>query len=203
MHELLELIGARPRRDGAALPGPALRRPAPARRRRAGARRRPAADADGRAVRRDRPDQPRASCRTSSSRCRQQVRKTVVFVTHDIDEAIKMGDRIAILREGGVLAQYAPPAEILDAPRRRLRRRVRRRRPRAQAPVADDARRAAELLAPERRRPRRGRPSASTTERARRPRAAVHDALGQLLLSAGRRAAAGWTTLDGHRPRVC
>ena len=45
-----------------------------------------------------------------------QVRKTVVFVTHDIDEAIKMGDRIAILREGGTLAQYAPPAEILDHP---------------------------------------------------------------------------------------
>ncbi|HWD70064.1 MAG TPA: ABC transporter ATP-binding protein [Solirubrobacteraceae bacterium] len=46
----------------------------------------------------------------------EKVRKTVVFVTHDIDEAIKMGDRIAILREGGTLAQYAPPAEILDSP---------------------------------------------------------------------------------------
>jgi osmoprotectant transport system ATP-binding protein len=45
-----------------------------------------------------------------------QVQKTVVFVTHDIDEAIKLGDRIAILREGGVLAQYATPAELLDHP---------------------------------------------------------------------------------------
>ncbi|HEX3803026.1 MAG TPA: ABC transporter ATP-binding protein [Solirubrobacteraceae bacterium] len=45
-----------------------------------------------------------------------QVRKTVVFVTHDIDEAIKLGDRIAILREGGVLAQYSTPAELLDHP---------------------------------------------------------------------------------------
>jgi len=45
-----------------------------------------------------------------------KVRKTVVFVTHDIDEAIKMGDRIAILREGGVLAQYATPKEILARP---------------------------------------------------------------------------------------
>jgi osmoprotectant transport system ATP-binding protein len=45
-----------------------------------------------------------------------QVRKTVVFVTHDIDEAIKLGDRIAILREGGILAQYATPAELLDHP---------------------------------------------------------------------------------------
>jgi osmoprotectant transport system ATP-binding protein len=46
----------------------------------------------------------------------EQVRKTVVFVTHDIDEAIKMGDRIAILREGGHLAQYDTPAEILTNP---------------------------------------------------------------------------------------
>jgi osmoprotectant transport system ATP-binding protein len=44
------------------------------------------------------------------------VRKTIVFVTHDIDEAIKMGDRIAILREGGHLAQYGTPAEILENP---------------------------------------------------------------------------------------
>jgi osmoprotectant transport system ATP-binding protein len=45
-----------------------------------------------------------------------KVKKTVVFVTHDIDEAIKMGDRIAILREGGVLAQYDTPQEILTRP---------------------------------------------------------------------------------------
>jgi osmoprotectant transport system ATP-binding protein len=49
-------------------------------------------------------------------RLQSEVRKTIVFVTHDIDEAIKMGDRIAILREGGVLAQYASPQEILAAP---------------------------------------------------------------------------------------
>ncbi len=46
----------------------------------------------------------------------ERVRKTVVFVTHDIDEAIKMGDRIAILRQGGHLAQYDTPAEILTNP---------------------------------------------------------------------------------------
>jgi osmoprotectant transport system ATP-binding protein len=45
-----------------------------------------------------------------------RVRKTVVFVTHDIDEAIKMGDRVAVLREGGTLAQYATPSELLCAP---------------------------------------------------------------------------------------
>ena len=44
------------------------------------------------------------------------IRKTVLFVTHDIDEAIKMGDRVAVLRQGGVLAQYATPAELLMAP---------------------------------------------------------------------------------------
>jgi osmoprotectant transport system ATP-binding protein len=39
-----------------------------------------------------------------------------VFVTHDIDEAIKIGDRIAILREGGRLAQYDTPQAILGSP---------------------------------------------------------------------------------------
>jgi osmoprotectant transport system ATP-binding protein len=49
-------------------------------------------------------------------RLQREVRKTVVFVTHDIDEAIKIGDRIAVLQEGGVLAQYARPAELLMHP---------------------------------------------------------------------------------------
>src|SRR4051812_48824182 len=49
-------------------------------------------------------------------RLQAEIRKTVVFVTHDIDEAIKMGDRVAILREGGVLAQYGTPEEILTRP---------------------------------------------------------------------------------------
>jgi osmoprotectant transport system ATP-binding protein len=46
----------------------------------------------------------------------RRLRKTIVFVTHDIDEAIKMADRIAILNIGGVLEQYAPPEEILREP---------------------------------------------------------------------------------------
>ncbi|MGI8426702.1 MAG: ABC transporter ATP-binding protein [Actinomycetota bacterium] len=46
----------------------------------------------------------------------QRIKKTIVFVTHDIDEAIKMADRIAILNVGGVLEQYASPEEILRAP---------------------------------------------------------------------------------------
>src|SRR3954470_21825954 len=46
-------------------------------------------------------------------RLQDEIRKTVVFVTHDIDEAIKMGDKIAIMREGGHLVQYATPEELL------------------------------------------------------------------------------------------
>jgi osmoprotectant transport system ATP-binding protein len=49
-------------------------------------------------------------------RLQAEIRKTVLFVTHDIDEAIKMGDRVAILKDGGHLAQYATPAELLMAP---------------------------------------------------------------------------------------
>jgi osmoprotectant transport system ATP-binding protein len=49
-------------------------------------------------------------------RLQGEIRKTIVFVTHDIDEAIKMGDRIAVLREGGHLAQYATPTELLAGP---------------------------------------------------------------------------------------
>jgi osmoprotectant transport system ATP-binding protein len=49
-------------------------------------------------------------------RLQAQVRKTVVFVTHDVDEAIKMADRIAILQRGGVVAQYDTPDAILARP---------------------------------------------------------------------------------------
>ncbi|MBW3606573.1 MAG: betaine/proline/choline family ABC transporter ATP-binding protein [Actinobacteria bacterium] len=49
-------------------------------------------------------------------RLQQEIRKTIVFVTHDIDEAIKMGDRIAILRQGSRVAQYDTPEHILSAP---------------------------------------------------------------------------------------
>jgi osmoprotectant transport system ATP-binding protein len=53
-------------------------------------------------------------------RLQREIRKTVVFVTHDIDEAIKMGDRIAVMQKGGKLAQYAPPAELLVYPNGRF-----------------------------------------------------------------------------------
>ena len=49
-------------------------------------------------------------------RVQEQVRKTIVFVTHDIDEAVRLGDRIAVFRQGGVLEQYDTPAAVLGAP---------------------------------------------------------------------------------------
>lgn len=49
-------------------------------------------------------------------RLQEQIKKTIVFVTHDIDEAIKMGDRIAILRERSQIAQFDTPEKILTGP---------------------------------------------------------------------------------------
>jgi osmoprotectant transport system ATP-binding protein len=46
----------------------------------------------------------------------RRVRKTVVLVTHDLEEAVRLADRIALLREGGHLEQYATPGEVLGAP---------------------------------------------------------------------------------------
>ncbi len=49
-------------------------------------------------------------------RLHRELEKTVMFVTHDIDEAVKMGDRVAVFAAGGRLAQYDAPAAILGAP---------------------------------------------------------------------------------------
>ncbi|MGW4547249.1 ABC transporter ATP-binding protein [Streptomyces violaceorubidus] len=49
-------------------------------------------------------------------RIQDELGKTIVFVTHDIDEAIKLGTMVAVMRTGGRLAQFAPPAELLSAP---------------------------------------------------------------------------------------
>jgi osmoprotectant transport system ATP-binding protein len=46
----------------------------------------------------------------------ERVQKTIVFVTHDVDEAIKLSDRMAILNVGGVLEQFAPPETVLREP---------------------------------------------------------------------------------------
>ncbi|MFI2432770.1 ABC transporter ATP-binding protein [Streptomyces sp. NPDC018693] len=49
-------------------------------------------------------------------RIQEELGKTIVFVTHDIDEAVKLGTMVAVMRTGGRLAQYAPPAELLTRP---------------------------------------------------------------------------------------
>jgi osmoprotectant transport system ATP-binding protein len=49
-------------------------------------------------------------------RMQRDVRKTIIIVTHDLDEAMRMGDTVAVLQEGGVLAQVATPEQLLAAP---------------------------------------------------------------------------------------
>jgi len=58
----------------------------------------------------------RARLQKELLRIQSELRKTIIFVTHDIDEAILLADRIAILREGGVLVQYDTPDAILAEP---------------------------------------------------------------------------------------
>jgi osmoprotectant transport system ATP-binding protein len=58
----------------------------------------------------------RERLQTEFLRVQAEVGTTVVMVTHDIDEAVRLGTRVAILRQGGHLEQYAPPAELLTAP---------------------------------------------------------------------------------------
>jgi osmoprotectant transport system ATP-binding protein len=58
----------------------------------------------------------RAQLQDEFLRLQGELGKTIVFVTHDIDEAVKLGDQVAVLRVGGNLAQLAAPAELLNAP---------------------------------------------------------------------------------------
>jgi osmoprotectant transport system ATP-binding protein len=58
----------------------------------------------------------RAQLQQEFLRLQGELGKTIVFVTHDIDEAIKLGDRVAVLRVGGKLAQLATPADLLARP---------------------------------------------------------------------------------------
>src|SRR5678815_3585926 len=49
-------------------------------------------------------------------RLQETIAKTILFVTHDIDEAIQMGDLVAVFQTGGILAQFGAPLEILSKP---------------------------------------------------------------------------------------
>lgn len=58
----------------------------------------------------------RERLQTEFLRVQRELGITVVFVTHDLDEAVRLGDRIAVMRDGGWLEQYADPATVLGAP---------------------------------------------------------------------------------------
>ncbi|MDG4784254.1 ABC transporter ATP-binding protein [Micromonospora sp. WMMD961] len=58
----------------------------------------------------------RARLQEEFLRLQAEVRKTIVLVTHDLDEAVRLGDRIAVLSGGGHLEQYDTPAALLGAP---------------------------------------------------------------------------------------
>ncbi|MDT7572428.1 MAG: osmoprotectant transport system ATP-binding protein [Actinomycetota bacterium] len=58
----------------------------------------------------------RERLQTEFLRVQRELGTTVVFVTHDIDEAVRLGDRIAVLRQGGHLEQYDTPATVLGSP---------------------------------------------------------------------------------------
>ncbi|MGY1812958.1 ATP-binding cassette domain-containing protein [Blastococcus sp. SYSU D00820] len=58
----------------------------------------------------------RERLQTEFLRLQETVRKTIVFVTHDIEEAVRLGDRIAVMSAGGHVEQFAPPAELLGRP---------------------------------------------------------------------------------------
>lgn len=58
----------------------------------------------------------RRELQSELQRLQRELRKTIVFVTHDIDEAFLLGDRVVILRPGGVIAQVGTPQEILADP---------------------------------------------------------------------------------------
>ncbi|MCW2900045.1 MAG: transporter related protein [Streptosporangiaceae bacterium] len=59
----------------------------------------------------------RSSLQDEFLRLQSELQKTIVFVTHDIDEAVKLGHRIAVFQVGGTLAQYSTPEELLASPK--------------------------------------------------------------------------------------
>ncbi|MEJ1116635.1 ATP-binding cassette domain-containing protein [Paenarthrobacter sp. CCNWLY172] len=58
----------------------------------------------------------RAQLQEEFLRLQREIGKTIIMVTHDIDEALKLGDQVAVMRVGGKLAQMASPSELLTAP---------------------------------------------------------------------------------------
>ena len=132
VEELIELIGL-PQEMAGRYPAQLQRRPAPARRRRPRARRRPAADADGRAVRRDRPDQPRAPPeRVPAAAGRDPQDDRLRHARHRRGDQDGRPDRDPAGRRQARAVRAAGGAA--DGAGVRLRRGLRRCRPRAEGP---------------------------------------------------------------------
>lgn len=114
-HRLLELVGLDPTRFAARYP----RQLSGGQQQRIGVARALAADPPIMLM-----DEPfaavdpitRTKLQTEFLRLQKQLRKTIVFVTHDIDEALRLGDRIAIFQQSSGIAQFATPLEILTTP---------------------------------------------------------------------------------------
>jgi osmoprotectant transport system ATP-binding protein len=62
----------------------------------------------------------REELQTEILRLQSELRKTIVFVTHDIDEAVRLGDKVAVFGRGGALLQYAEPSFVLSNPANEL-----------------------------------------------------------------------------------
>jgi osmoprotectant transport system ATP-binding protein len=113
--ELLDLVGLEPRRYGARYPSQL----SGGERQRVGVARALAADPPVMLM-----DEPfaavdpivRERLQNELLALQEQLAKTILFVTHDIDEAIKIGDLVAVMQLGGRLAQFGPPAEVLASP---------------------------------------------------------------------------------------
>ena len=85
----------------------------------------------------------RGALQQEFKRLQRDLGKTVVFVTHDVDEAVLLGDRIAIMQQGGKVAQYGPPEALLAQPASEFVVVVHRRHARDQAALAAPRRRCA------------------------------------------------------------
>ena len=107
------------------------RRHAPARRPRARARDRCRPPDHGRGVQRARSADPQRDAGRAAARCRSMLHKTILFITHDFQEALKLGTRIAILSDGAVVREGTPQEIVLESAQRLCRGVHPRRRPRA------------------------------------------------------------------------
>ena len=124
--DVLEMVGLTAWADP--LPATALGRHAAAGRAGAGARARPRGAVLRRAVLGARPADPPRHAGRAARAAERRCTRTIVFITHDFAEALRLGDRIAIMKDG-VFDQVGTPEEIVAAPGHRLRARVHHRRP--------------------------------------------------------------------------